>query len=226
MHCLAPAATAALSMRTSFLAGASALTVALHVQLLCAQPPEHHGLTGGLYIGSGQWKLDDRSPPAHATGGLMLGYRVKLFEVGGKTVSIMPHAGLLMTRLRGIDLGSNQLGFARVDKPGMQLAVRFHKFRVYGVAQKGSVSVERMVGNQVVNYWGSAPAYGIGVEIPRNNPCGAGLDISYRSMRGDLTDSEWRGSGSPPPGGHVRGNLLLVGWSGRFRGTRLLFSCR
>jgi hypothetical protein len=190
------------------------------------QSPEYHGLTGSLMFGAAHWSLDDGSSPTRFAGGLGAGYRFKLFAVNGAVVSLTPRFSLLLTRFTGIKLGSTQTGFARLDKPSVQLAVRVKSVRPYLLAEKGSASIERYVGSDLVNFYGSVPSYGFGIELPRNNPCGAGFDIAARWMSGTLSSTEWRGTGPEPRGGSISGATFTVGWSGAFRGARLLFVCR
>lgn len=189
------------------------------------QSPEYHGLTGSFMFGAAHWRLDDGTAPTRFAGGLGAGYRFKLFTVNGAVFSLTPRFTLLMTRFTGIKLGSAQTGFARLDKPSVQLAVRVKSVRPYVLAEKGGASIERYVGSDLVNFYGSVPAYGVGLELPRNNPCGAGFDLTARWMSGTLSSIEWRGTGPEPRGGSISGAMFTVGWTGAFRGARLLFAC-
>ncbi len=191
-----------------------------------AQSPEYHGLTGSFMFGAAHWSLDDGSSPTRFAGGLGAGYRFKLFTVNGAVVSLTPRFTLMLTKLTGIRLASSQTGFARLDKPSLQLAVRVKSVRPYVLAEKGSASIERYVGSDLVNFYGSVPSYGFGIELPRNNQCGAGFDLAARWMSGTLSNTEWRGTGPEPRGGSISGAIFTVGWTGAFRGARLLFACR
>jgi len=189
-----------------------------------AQAPEYQGLTGSIMLGSAQWDLDDGSS-SHFAGGLAAGFRFRLLTLGSSVVSLTPRVGLLLTRFTGIELGSSQIGLALLDVPSIQLAVRFKSVRPYFMAGKSNASIERYVGNDLVNFYGGVPSYGVGLEIPRNNPCGAGFDLAVRWMSGTLSKTEWRGTGPVPNGGSIKGAFFTVGWTGEFRGTRLLFEC-
>jgi hypothetical protein len=201
----------------------------VHVQTLAAQRTEYQGLVGGIFLGGAHYRLDDVDPASHPIGGLTVGYRVRLFDIRNAPVSLTPHFALAFTRFRGIALNSNEIGFSRLDKPGLQLAVGLGRIRPYLLAQHGQVSVERYVGADLMNYYGSTPMYGLGVELPRSNACGAGLDVAVRRTTGRLSQVEWRdptGSRTAPPGGSIASTIVTIGWSGRLRGTRLLFACR
>lgn len=191
-----------------------------------AQAPEYKGLSGSLMLGAAHWRLDDGESPTQFAGGLGVGYRFKLFTVRDAFVSLTPRVSVVFTKFTGITLDSDEIGFARLDKPSLQLAVRVKALRPYVLLESGSASIERYVGSDLVNFYGSVPSYGVGIEIPRNNPCGAGFDIAARWMSGTLSTTEWRGSGPAPSGGSIEGAIFTVGWSGAFRGARLLFSCR
>ena len=190
-----------------------------------AQAPEYQGLTGSIMLGGAQWRLDDGTSPTHFAGGLAAGYRIRLLTLGTSVVSLTPRVGLLLTRFTGIELGSSQVGFALLDVPSFQLAVRVKSVRPYFLVGMSNASIERYVGTDLVNFYGKVPSYGIGLEFPRNNPCGAGFDLALRWMSGKLSNTEWRGTGPVPNGGSIRGAFYTVGWTGEFRGTRLLFAC-
>lgn len=189
------------------------------------QAPEYHGLSGSFMFGAVHWRLDDGSSPTRLAGGLGAGYRFKLFTLGDAVVSLTPRFNLLLTKFTGIKLGSTETGFARLDKPSVQLAVRVKAIRPYVLVESGTASIERYVGSDLVNFYGSVPAYGFGVELPRDNPCGAGFDVAVRWMSGTLSNTEWRGTGAVPSGGSIGGVIFTVGWTGAFRGARLLFAC-
>jgi hypothetical protein len=193
-----------------------------------AQAPEDQGLRGGIFVGATKYRLDDGERPAHFIAGLSAGYRIRLFDVGNASVTLTPHVALAITQFRGISLNSTEIGFSRVDAPGAQLAIRLGKVRPFLLAQYGRVAIERYVGSDLLNYSGSMLMYGFGVELPRANPCGAGFDFTIRRTAGDLTGVEWRdptGTRAPPAGGSIGSTIVTVGWSGRFRGTKLLFAC-
>jgi hypothetical protein len=191
-----------------------------------AQSPEHHGLTGSLLLGAATWTLDDGSSPTHFTGGLAAGYRIRLFDIGGSVVSLTPRVALVVTKFTGIRLNSTQIGFARLDVPSFQLAVRLKAIRPYALVDFGTLSIERYVGADLVNFYGKSKSFGFGVEIPRNNPCGAGFDLAARWMSGTLSNTEWRGTDRVVPvGGDISGAIFTVGCTGAFGGWRLLFSC-
>jgi hypothetical protein len=195
---------------------------------LAAQAPEYQGLSGGIVLGVVRYRLDDRLPPAQFIGGLTAGYRVHLLDIGGAALSVTPHVSLAMTRLRGISLNSTEIGFSRVDAPGAQIALRLGKVRPYVLAQYGKVTIERYVGDDLLNYSGAKWMFGLGMEIPRTNVCGAGFDVAVRRTTGALSSHEWRdptGTRTAPPGGSIGSTIVTLGWSGRFRGSRLLFAC-
>jgi hypothetical protein len=193
-----------------------------------AQNTEYQGLTGGIFAGATRYRLDDGAPPAHFIGGVTVGYRARLFKAGPAVISVTPHVALAVTQFRGISLNSSEIGFSRLDVPGIQVAAGLRHVRPYVLLQRGQVTIERYVGTDLMNYYGSAPSYGFGVELPRSNVCGAGLDIAVRHTSGTLSRVEWRSPSAgrtPAPGGSIGSTIVTVGWSGRFRGTRLLFAC-
>jgi hypothetical protein len=190
-----------------------------------AQAPEYQGLNASIAVGGARALLDDRDDPWRVAGSLTIGYRFHLFDLGAASISLTPRFGLTATKVRGIRLDSREVAFSRIDVPGFQLAARIGPVRPYVLVDQGKVVVERYVGADLVNYWGSVWSQGFGVELPRANPCSAGFDLSIRRVRGTFTDSEWRGSGAPPDGGSVSATIITLGWSGRLRGSRVLFSC-
>lgn len=190
------------------------------------KPPEYQGLTAGLLFGATDFRLDDAAPPPRFTGGLHLGYRIRLFGWGHTTWSLTPQFMLAMTQFRGISLNSTEIGYSRFG-PGLQLAVRTGAVRPYLLYERGTSTVERYVGSDLMNYYGKMPAYGIGIELPFNNPCGSGFNLAVRRTTGMLDTLEWRPptpTSVPAPGGSVGSTIVTLGWSGRFRGSHLLFS--
>lgn len=190
-----------------------------------AQSPEYQGLTGGLLAGEAVWRLDDGRRPAHFAGGLFAGYRFRIADVDGAIVSVTPRFAITLTNFAGIRLHSSEVAFSRIDLPGGQLAIRLGKVRPYLLADHGTVTIERYAGPDLLNYSGRSTSFGLGIELPRDNPCGAGFDIAVRRTSAQLTNYEWRGTGAPPPGGSLGATIVTVGWSGRFRGSQLLFAC-
>jgi len=218
-------------MRAPLLYRALAALIACCIssQALIAQEYEYQGLSGGIFLGGAKYRLDDVDPPAHLIGGLSVGYRVRLFSIRNAPVTATPHISLAFTSVRGIALNSNQIGFSRLDAPGLQLALGLRRVRPYLLAQWGKVTVERYVGADLMNYYNSTPMYGLGVELPLSNPCRAGFDIAVRRTTGILSHVEWRdptGTRVAPPGGSIGSTIVTLGWTGRLRGTRLLFACR
>lgn len=191
-----------------------------------AQSPEYHGLTGSILLGTASWKLDDGTSPTDFAGGIAVGYRLRLFSIGESVVSLTPRLSLVITKFTGIKLNSSETGFALLNVPSFQLAARMNGIRPYVVGELGTASIERYVGADLVNFYGSANSFGVGVELPRNNPCGAGFDLAVRWMTGTLSSTEWRGTGAVPSGGDISGAIFTLGWTGAFRGSRLLFACR
>ncbi len=197
----------------------------LAVRPVAAQPTEYQGLGGSVMLGGTDYTLAGQSFPTRLAGGLSAGYRIHLWRVAGAPVYLTPHVSLVMTNVQGISLASSEVAFSQVNA-GMQLTTRIWRVRPYYLHQGGKATIERYVGNALVNYYGNAPTRGIGIEIPFDNPCSAGLDLQLRRTRGNFSKGEWREAGAPPPGGSFRATTVTLGWSGRFRGGRLLFACR
>ena len=189
-----------------------------------SQAPEIHGLTGGVAFGGMRWHQEKHESPGDVAGGLYVGYRIPLGEHGGARLSLTPQLSMMMTNFRGIALNSDEVGVSREDL-GLQFAARVGNVRPYLLAQLGRITTEQYSGPDLVNYVGGMRAFGAGTEIPLDK-CGAGLDFTVRYMSGNVTGGEWRRKDSnPPPLGPMNVLIFTAGWSGRFRGTHLLFTC-
>lgn len=205
---------------------ATVLAIALLPSAAAAQPtPTAHGLVGGIAFGFMRWDLAQRSVGADKLGGLSAGYRIALGTANTSPLTLTPHISLLMTEFRGIALHSDQVAVSRFDA-GLELAARWWPVHPFVVVQAGRITTEQYVDTNLVNYSGGMPAYGGGIRWQRNNDCGAGPEIQVRRTRGELESGEWRLKDTvPPPAGQFSAWIVTAGWSGRFRGTRLLFAC-
>lgn len=219
----------------SFVLRTAALVCAFSPLGVCAQTSgegranspafEHQGLTGSLALGLVNSTVAGGESSSQRQGGFQLGYRVALGRVGAMTIAATPYVGLSMSHVRGIPYGSDERAVARLAAPGGQLSIRTGPVRPYLILERGSVSVERYAGGVLVNEKGKSTTTGVGIEIPRRNDCGAGLDLSVRFTNGDLTDVEMNGSTTVTAGASVRAVSFLVAWTGAFRGTHGAF-CR
>jgi hypothetical protein len=128
-----------------------------------------------------------------------------------------------MTRFAGIRLGSNEVAFSRVEL-GVQGAARVGPLRPYVLWRRGKGTMERMIGDEVANFYGPGDGWGAGVEIPLTKRCANAVDVAWHRSVGTFDEVETR-SGLLEPSASYRSTFITVGWSGRFRGTRLLFAC-
>jgi hypothetical protein len=200
----------------------------LIVPVVCqAQAPEIHGLTGGVVAGAMRWTLPTKRDDFDVMGGLHTGWRFSLRRWGAPRWTLTPHVSLMSTKFRGIPLHSTDVAVSRLDV-GVQASVSVRRALLFGLAQAGRLTTEQYADTNLVNYHsGLTPAFGVGAHWPFNRACADGPELMIRHTKGDLKDGEMRPKGAtPPPAGQIDAWIVTLGWSGRFRGTRLLFACR
>jgi hypothetical protein len=199
----------------------------LIVPVVCqAQAPEIHGLTGGLAVGAMRWKLTTKKDDFDVMGGLHTGWRFSLGRWGMPRVSLTPHVSLMSTKFRGIPLHSTDVAVSRLDA-GLQIAFTARRALPFALVQAGRVTTEQYVDTNLVNHAAAMPAFGLGLQVPIDRVCADGPELVIRHTKGDLKKGEMRPKGAtPPPAGPIDAWIVTLGWSGRFRGTRLLFACR
>jgi hypothetical protein len=172
-------------------------------------------------LGAAQWSVNDSTFSTRLAGGLTVGYRFGL--PWARPIKLTPHAALTMTRFAGIKFGSNQVAFSRVEF-GVQGAVRTKLIRPYVLWRRGRGTMERMLGDEAANSYGPGRGWGAGIEVPLPNNCPNAIDVAWHRSTGTFDTIETRGGLTQPPM-RYRSTFTTIGWSGRFRGTRLLFSC-
>lgn len=197
------------------------------VVALCAsgaargQAAEYQGLNGSITLGATQWSVDDSTFSTRFAAGLTAGYRVRLpWE---RRITLTPHVALTMTRFAGIKLRTNEVGFSRVEL-GVQGAAELGPVRPYVLWRFGRGTMERMVGDEAANFYGRGSGWGAGIEVPLPNVCANAIDFAWHYSAGSFDTVETRGGLVRPPMPY-RATFVTIGWSGRFRGTRLLFAC-
>ena len=152
---------------------------------------------------------------------LEAGYRMRLpLPRSWPMLALTPHVSLAITDVRGISLGSPKVAFSHVDL-GTQLTARIGAVRPYVSWRVGKRTIERTERGVPINYWGTGQAMVSGVEIPLTRS-GRGIDLAMTRLSGRLTTRQLVKAEDPASLG-ISGWLFTVGWSGRFRGTDLLF---
>ena len=191
--------------------------------------PETYGLHAAAALSSVTLDLDDagsRTMPALAVD---LGYRLRIPCCRSRRpVSVTPLFGIQVTSIAGVNEGSDDVAFASIT-PGVQLAARIGAVRPFLTWRDGKRTMERfdrVDGADTLvatNYIGEGHSLAVGVEVPlARTRWGQGLTLSVARLRGRFTSIERAGEDSPTrlP---FNATIVNVGWSGRFRGTSLLF---
>src|SRR5258708_39643581 len=198
-----------------------------------AQASEYQGLNASFVpVGVMKYEIAGESFPAHLAGGLTVGYRLRVTKIE-RPITVTPHLSIMATKFGGISLNTSQIAFSRVDY-GVQLAGSVAGVRPYVTYRKGKATVERMVGTITqprpdtvdANFWGSGNAVGAGIEIPAwwHSRCASSFDLSMSRSSGTFDQVETRQT-PVTTGQSYRATVFALGWSGRFRGTLLLFAC-
>jgi hypothetical protein len=184
---------------------------------------EYQGLNGSLSVGHASWTFQDTTQSA-LSAGLTAGYRMRIHGLGRYT-TITPHVALTFTEVAGMSWRSRSTAFSRVEA-GLQLAAPvWHDARLYALARTGKGTFEKMSAGQPANYFGGGRALGVGVEVPVLGRCDNAVELSVVRATGETSVVEV--ADVKPDAPYVRSyssTIIALAWSGRFRGTRRLFS--